>query len=101
MTLADIAHLFAGLCWVAVWLFFVGSVVRTVRGRGEMLDAVWSLFWFLSGHQLGYVLRWLNDWSYTPVDSTDSASLVGLHLMSAMLAMGAFYHRFRFEGFRW
>lgn len=102
MNALDLTRLIGGICWLLVWVFLAGSMWRLFQGPSRPNDPIWSLFWFLSGHQLGYTVRWLLAWSAPhQIGSVDFWSVLGLNIMSAMLALAIVRLRYVVEGRRW
>lgn len=102
MTSLDALRLMSGVVWAVVFLLLLGSVVRSVSGwRVRSNDAAWGLPWAFAVYNLGYTYRWLLDWTHVPNSGGDFASLLGLHVLSVMIAVIVIGQRVALEGKRW
>lgn len=98
----DTIQIVNGLAWLTLMLSLTGSLVRLVLRKHRMpFDPIWSALWFLSLHQLGYILRWYFDLAHEPVGANDINTMLGLRVMSAMIAMALLQRRMAIEGWRW
>lgn len=102
MRVLDTVQIFNGLAWVALLIALSGSLIRLLLRIHRMpFDPIWSTLWFVAAHQLGYVMRWWFDLTHEPVGANDINTLLGLRVMSLMLAVVLLQRRMSIEGWRW
>lgn len=98
----NVAQTLNGLAWLALTIALTGSIVRLAQRRvRHPFDPIWSVLWFLALHQLGYIGRWVLDYTPNPTHGTDINSLLALRVFSIMLACALLHRRMSIEGWRW
>lgn len=97
----DIMRIVTASCWLLVFLVLSGSILRMLFSKHRTFDPLWAIFWFISLRNMGYAVRWVTGWVYIPVDDGDLASLLGLQLLSCLIAVAVLRQRKMIDGVRW
>lgn len=94
-------RILVGLLSIAVTIGGLGSVWRTWCRRSRPDDALWSLIAVFAAVQSGYFIRWACGWAPPPHTDESVATLLGLQILMALLALRTLQVRFEREGWRW
>lgn len=97
----EIARGISASLWLLVLLGFAGSTFRTFTKHSRHLDKTWSIAWFFSFLQVGYYGRWILGFAHSPIPGADFASLLGLNVLSAMIAAVLLNQRIVYGEHRW
>ena len=97
----DLTRALTGIIWLAVALYLSGSIFRALHGRTNHLDRSWVLCWVFAIHQLGFTIRWFQDWTYSAKPGTDALTLLGLNVLSSMIGLLVIWRRWTYGERSW
>lgn len=91
----------SAICWLAVMVFYFGSVWHLYRGTAGWKDVFRALFVFVGFTQIAFVVRWyLFPRAIDHMEETELLVWAGLYLMSSIEAVALVVASFFFERLR-
>lgn len=101
MQTLDILRGISGAIWILVLLCLSGSVFRAFRKKERHLDRSWVLCWLFASMMTGFAWRAYHGLAIVPKPGADYVSLVGLNILSIMIAALVLFRRWTYGERRW